>query len=99
IDGHNPGIMMNVAIVHLEMSEYKAAEEVLRTALQIDGPSKEIHYLLGEAYYAQEKIDQAISQWTTGLALGRHEQMAKSLEKARREARVHADLDVQQSKH
>jgi tetratricopeptide (TPR) repeat protein len=99
IDGRNAGIMVNLAIVHLEMSDYKAAEDLLRTALGIDNTNKEIYYLLGEAYYAQEKIDQAISQWTAGLALGPHEQMAKSLEKARREARVHADLDVQQSTH
>jgi len=99
LDKRNLEILSNLAVIHLRMSDYRAAEDLLKRCLEIDSSNQQIHYLLGEAYYGQEKISQAISQWTAGLRLGPHPEMAKRLEKARQEARVHDDLGVLQDEH
>jgi len=92
-------LLSNLAIVHLRMGDYHAAEELLLTCLEIDRNNQQTYYLLGEAYYAQEKISQAISQWTAGLVLGPHPEMAKRLDKARQEEQVHQGMDEMQSAH
>jgi tetratricopeptide (TPR) repeat protein len=91
--------LLNLAFVHLRMSNYAGAETVLRAALDLDSTNQDTHYLLGMTYYAQEKIQQAIDQWTAGLRLGAHPEMAKSLEKAQKEAKVHGQLGELQSAH
>jgi len=99
LNRQDPLLLLNLAFVHLRMSNYAAAEKVLRASLDLDSTNQETHYLLGMTYYAQEKIPQAIDQWTAGLRLGAHPDMAKSLEKAQKEAKVHGQLGELQSAH
>jgi tetratricopeptide (TPR) repeat protein len=67
--------------------------------LELDKRDQSIHSLLGEAYYAQEKVAQAINQWTEALQLGPNPDISARLEKARRESGVHNELGVLQSAH
>src|SRR5262245_25445201 len=92
-------IASNLALVHLRMGSYTAAEDLLKMALQNDRNNPDTYYLLGLTYYAQEKIPEAIDQWTAGLRLGPHPEMSRSLEKAQKEARVHTQLGGLQSTH
>jgi tetratricopeptide (TPR) repeat protein len=92
-------IASNLALVHLRMGSYRAAEDLLKTALENDRNNPDTHYLLGVTYYAQEKITEAIDQWTAGLRLGPDPEMSRSLEKAQKEARVHDQLGGLQSTH
>jgi hypothetical protein len=71
----------------------------LLECLQIDRKEPWIHYLLGETYYRQEKISQAISQWKEGLQLGANEEISRRLEKAERESGVHKELGALKSVH
>jgi len=99
LNRRDPTLLLNLAFVHLRMSNYAAAETLLRSSLEMDSNNQETHYLLGMTYYSQEKITQAIDEWTVGLRLGPHPDMEKALAKAQKEARVHGQLGELQSAH
>jgi tetratricopeptide (TPR) repeat protein len=83
LDRRNSILLSNLAVANFQMGNFRAAEDLLLTSLEIDRKNQGTYYLLGEAYYAQEKIPQAISQWTTALQLGANSQISERLEKAR----------------
>ena len=91
--------LTNLAIVNYRMGNYRASEDLLLACIGRDKRDQEIHFLLGEAYYAQEKVAQAINQWTEALQLGPNPRISARLEKARKESGVHSELGVLQSAH
>jgi tetratricopeptide (TPR) repeat protein len=91
--------LINLAIVNYRTGNYRATEDLLLTCLEMDKHDQSIHFLLGEAYYAQEKVAQAISRWTEALQLGPNPEISARLEKARKESGVHSELGVLQSAH
>jgi tetratricopeptide (TPR) repeat protein len=99
LDRRNSVILSNLAVVLLRMNDYRAAEELLRAQLNVDRDNQEAHYLLGESYYEQEKIAEAIDEWNAGLRLGPHPGMSRSLEKAQKELQVHDQLGELLSTH
>ena len=99
LDSRNLVILQNLAIIHLRSGGFKDAEELLREALKINNKDQDFHYLLGEAFYGQEKIAQAIDEWTLGLALDPHPEMARARDKAQREIIEHNQLGALQSAH
>jgi tetratricopeptide (TPR) repeat protein len=99
LDERNPTLLSNLATILLRSGDYQKAEELLLTCLAIDRKAQWTHFLLGETYYRQEKISQAIGQWNEGLQLGPNEVIAKRLEKARRESGVHNELGALKSVH
>jgi tetratricopeptide (TPR) repeat protein len=99
LNRRDPAIASNLAVVHLRMGNYRAAEDLLKAAIDLDRNNQETHYLLGATYYSQEKIGQAIDEWTAGLRLGPHPEMSRSLDKAQKEALVHDQLGELVSTH
>jgi len=99
LDKRDSILVSNLAVVHLRMSNYQAAEALLRSYLNVDRNNQEAHYLLGESYYGQEKLAEAIDEWNAGLRLGPHPEMSRSLEKAQKELRVHDQLGEVLSTH
>jgi tetratricopeptide (TPR) repeat protein len=99
LNRRDTALLLNLAFVHIRMSNYAAAERVLRSSLDLEFNNQETHYLLGMTYYAQEKIPQAIDEWTAGLRLGPHPEMARALDKAQKEVQVHGQLGELQSPH
>ena len=53
LNTRDPAITSNLAVVHLRMSNYRAAEDLLKAALSLDRNNQETYYLLGATYYAQ----------------------------------------------
>jgi tetratricopeptide (TPR) repeat protein len=99
LNRRDPAIASNLAVVHLRMGNYRAAEDLLKAAIDLDRNNQETHYLLGATYYSEEKLSLAIDEWTAGLRLGPHPEMSRSLDKAQKEARVHDQLGELQSTH
>ena len=99
LDSRDSVLVSNLAVVQLRMADYRAAEQLLRDHLNVDRNNKEAHYLLGESYYRQDKVGQAIDEWNAGLRLGAHPDMSRSLEKAQKELRVHDQLGELLSTH
>jgi len=92
-------ILTNLAIVNYRAGNYRASEDLLLACVEMNKRDQETHYLLGEAYYAQEKVAQAINEWTDALQLGPNPRISARLEKARNESGVHNELGVLQSAH
>jgi tetratricopeptide (TPR) repeat protein len=99
LDKRNSALLSNLAVVHFRLGDYQNAENLLRACLEIDRNNQGTYFSLGETYYKQEKISQAISEWTEGLKLGPNEAITERLEKARRESSLHNKLGVVQSLH
>ena len=99
LDQRNPALLSNLATIHLRLGNYPRAEALLLDCLKIDRRTQWTYFLLGETYYRQEKISEAISQWNEGLQLGPNETISKRLEKARRESGVHSELGALKSEH
>ena len=99
LDRRDSILVSNLAVVQLRMADYWAAEQLLRAHLNVDRNNKEAHYLLGESYYRQDKVAQAIDEWNAGLRLGAHPDMSRSLGKAQKELRVHDQLGELLSTH
>jgi tetratricopeptide (TPR) repeat protein len=99
LDRRNVATLANLAIVNYRMGNYRASEDLLLACLGREKNDQQLHLLLGEAYYAQEKVTQAINQWTTALQLGPNPEISLRLEKARKESGVHNELGVLQSAH
>ena len=99
LDRRNSILVSNLAVVHLRTSNYGKAEDLLRAHLNVDRSNQEIHYLLGESYYGQEKIAQAIDVWNAGLLLGPHPEMSRSRDKAEKEQFIHDQLGELRSTH
>jgi len=99
LNRRDPAIASNLAVVHLRMGNYRAAEDLLKASIDVDRNNQETHYLLGVTYYSQEKITQAIDEWTAGLRLGPHPEMSRNLEKAQKEGRIHDQLGELHSTH
>jgi tetratricopeptide (TPR) repeat protein len=99
LDRKDMATLANLAIVNYRTGNYRASEDLLLTCLGMDRRDQGVHLLLGEAYYAQEKVAQAINQWTEGLQLGPNPEISARLDKARKESGVHSELGVLQSAH
>lgn len=99
IDKKERSTLANLAIVNYRTGKYRAAEDLLLACLERNLRDQTIHFLLGEVYYAQDKVAQAVSQWTEALQFGPNPEISARLQKARKESGVHNELGVSQSAH
>lgn len=99
MDRKEKSTLANLAIVNYRTGKYRAAEDLLLTCLERDLRDQTIHFLLGEVYYAQDKVAQAVSQWTEALQFGPNPEISARLQKARNESGVHNELGVLESAH
>ena len=90
---------LNLAVLNYQTGEYRAAEDLLVDSLQRDPKNQYSHYLLGEVYYAQDKISQAINEWKTAMQLGAGPSLSSRIKKAELERGTHDELGVLQNAH
>lgn len=91
--------LMNLAFVNYQVGAYRASVDFLYQVIEFDPTVAYAHSLLGEAYYAQDQISQAIKHWETALKLRPSIKLTQRLKKARLEARTHSKLGVLRSNH
>jgi tetratricopeptide (TPR) repeat protein len=63
----NVPCLCNLGVLKISMKNYSEAEYYLEKALAIDGKSGLANYLLGRAYFLQDKLDEALAKLETGL--------------------------------
>src|SRR3981081_513901 len=80
-----PGLLMNVAYVHLRRSEYKQSLDYLERARRVAPTNPDVSKLAGWAYYGLNKMDQAVAEWKRVLALRPDAEVQAALEKAQRD--------------
>jgi tetratricopeptide (TPR) repeat protein len=98
-DKTNLTTLINLATLQYQTGNYRASEDLLLSVTQTDSKVQYAHYLLGEAYYAQDKITQAIDEWKAALQLGPDSNIQSRLKKAEKEAGTHNELGSLQSAH
>src|SRR5262245_34272608 len=98
-DKKNLVTLLNLSILLYQTAEYRTAEDLLLGVIQNDSRNRYGHYLLGEVYYAQDKLREAIASWKTALQLGEDPVISNRLKKAEEEAGAHNELGVLQSAH
>ena len=98
-DRKNLMTLLNLAALLYQTAEYRGAEELLLGGLQNDSRNQYGHYLLGEVYYAQDKLREAIAAWKAALELGENPTISQRLKKAEEEAATHDELGFLQSAH
>src|SRR6266850_7253761 len=64
-----PGLLLQMAYIHLRRSEYKQALEYLGRAKRLAPDNADVAKLTGWSYYGLNKMDQAVAEWKRSLAL------------------------------
>jgi tetratricopeptide (TPR) repeat protein len=98
-DKKNLMTLLNMAVLLYQTAEYRNAEDLLLGVTQHDSRNRYAHYLLGEVYYAQDKLREAMATWKTALQLRDDPAISNRLKKAEEEAGAHDELGVLQSAH
>ncbi len=81
----NTGLLLNVAVLYLRQSRFTDAIDALEQARRVAPNSPDVAKLEGWAYYGANKLDQAVSEWQLAQTLRPDPDVAKALEKAKRD--------------
>lgn len=69
LDPENVSALSQAAAYRLKQGDISGATAQLEQAVALDGANKEARFLLGEAYYQQNKLPEARAQWDEVLKL------------------------------
>lgn len=94
-----PVLLMNAAYLHLRRSEYKQALDYLERARRVAPDNPDVEKLSGWAYYGLNKLDDAVREWKSALALKADPEVQAALEKAERDRREEASYKENESPH
>jgi tetratricopeptide (TPR) repeat protein len=81
----NVGLLLNLAVLYLKESQFKAALDPLDRARRVAPDSADVAKLTGWAYYGANKMDQAIEAWKRAEQLHPDPEVENALEKAQRD--------------
>lgn len=84
----NNGLLLNLALLYLQQSQFAAALEPLERARRTSPDSPDVAKLMGWAYYGANKMDQAIEEWKHAERLRPDPQVEQALEKVERDKSV-----------
>ncbi len=94
-----PGLLLNVAYLHLRRSEFKIALDYLERAHRVTPNSAEVAKLSGWAYYGMNKLKEAVSEWKRALILRADAEVEAALAKALRDQREEENYRENESSH
>ena len=80
-------------------NHYLEAIDLLLPASDHFPRSPDLHMLLGSAFYGQENLDQAISEWNKALALQDNSRLREAVAKAERERSIAGSFQELRSQH
>jgi tetratricopeptide (TPR) repeat protein len=95
----NPLLLLNVAYLHLRLSEYKQALDYLERAQRAAPDNPDVPKLAGWAYYGLNKLDQAVREWQRALALRPDAEVQAALDKALRDKQEEENYRENESSH
>ena len=91
--------LLMLAGIDVEQSQYSAALEYLETARRLAPRSAGVAQLSGWAHYGLNQIDDAITEWQTAQEIQPNADVARSLEKAKRDKAAESDAGEVDSSH
>lgn len=81
----NNGLLLNLALLYLQQSQFTAALDPLERARRTSPDSPDVAKLMGWAYYGANKMDQAIEEWKRAEQLRPDPQVEQALAKVERD--------------
>jgi len=93
------GILLNVAYLHLQRSEFTPALEYLERARRGEPQNADVAKLLGWAYHGLNRIEQAVREWKRALALRPDADVEQALAKAMRDEEAESDYREGETRH
>jgi Flp pilus assembly protein TadD len=100
VDPENVSALAQAGAYRLKQGDLTAATTQLEQAVALDGSSKEARFLLGEAYYQQNKLTEARAQWDEVLKLDpAWPGLQEKMDKLSREDSVEADFTAYDAGH
>jgi tetratricopeptide (TPR) repeat protein len=90
-------VRLALGALYLSLGSLSMAETQLREMLILDYSNADAHYLLGEIYYRQEKLTQAIREWKKSLQLKPDEALQAKLDRLTREEAMRANYSTESS--
>src|SRR3989442_578462 len=94
-----PILLLNTAYLHLRRSEYSASLDYLERARRVAPDSADVAKLAGWAYYGLNKLDQAVEEWKRAQRLRPDPDVARALEKAKRDQQAESSFRECESSH
>ena len=95
----DPLMLLNVAYLHLRRSENKQALEYLERARRVAPNNPDVSKLAGWAYYAMNKLNQAVTEWQHSLELRADSEVQAALDKALRDKQEEENYRENESSH
>jgi len=95
----DPGILLNVAYLHLRRSENKQGLDYLERARRVAPNNPDVSKLAGWAYYAMNKLKEAVAEWQRSLALRPDAEVQAALDKALRDKQEEENYRENESSH
>src|SRR5882672_10692427 len=95
----DPGILLNVAYLHLRRSENKQGLDYLERARRVAPNNPDVSKLAGWAYYAMNKLKEAVAEWQRALKLRPDAEVQAALEKAQRDKQEEENYRENESSH
>jgi tetratricopeptide (TPR) repeat protein len=96
---NNVPVLLNLAVLDLRRSQYKAAMEPLERARRLEPNSADVAKLMGWAYYGANNIDRAVAEWKRALALHPDAEVQSALDKAERDQQEEASYREGETAH
>ena len=87
------------ALTLYTQGKYSEAASLLDQALGIDPQNSDVYLLLGKAYYADGRLDEAVDALQRSLESGGGENVSGFLDKVRRERQIEADMQEEYRGH
>lgn len=94
-----PVLLMNVAYLHLRRSEYKESLDFLERARRVAPKNPDVSKLAGWAYYGLNKLNEAVAEWKSALALRPDPEVQAALDKAQRDKQEEESYKENESAH
>ena len=92
-------VLINVAYLHLQRSEYTAALDSLDRARRLAPDSPEVLKLEGWADYGLNRLPQAVAEWKRSLELRPDDELAAALKRAEQDAKIETNFEEGLSAH
>ena len=87
------------AMVRLKQGRYAEAVSLLDQAIGVNSQNASIYHLLGQAYYADGRMAEAVDALTEAISLGGGDEVDKLLQKVQREWQVEQDMGQESRGH
>ncbi len=95
----NLGLLLNLAVLELRDSQFRAALEPLEHAQSVSPDSPDVAKLMGWAYYGANKTREAIEEWKRAQKMRPDPEVQQALEKAERDQAEEASYQEGETAH